>query len=337
MTGAFRIAAALAALVFTLGAAAPQAYRPPEHRAPPPLFANASETEVALRADSGMQIERNRSPAEELADTRKLTAALAAIAPQRRGTVDAYVIAIALDSDPVFGREARVAGDVLKRRFDADGRTIVLAGSNGTAPSDLPRGTPGSLALALARIAEVMDKGEDVVVLYSTSHGAPWGLFYHDGDAGYGAISPYRLWSMLNELGIQNRLLMLSACYSGIFVPLLQSDTTAIVTAASAQKPSFGCMAENDWTFFGDALINRALRKPQPLAAAAAEAQSLIAGWESGARLDPSQPQVNIGSGVARWLGPLEARMPRAATQPVGRPSIESLQRLIEAQRRGGG
>lgn len=336
MWGGIRIAAALAiAAIASTGAATPQQWQVPQHRAPPPLFAGGSETEIALRADSGMQIERNRSPAEELADSRKLTAALAALAPQRRGTVDAYVVAIGLDSDPVFGRETRVAGDVLRRRYDAAGRTIVLAGTNGSSPSELPRGSPASLALALARIAEVMDKREDVLVLYSTSHGAPWGLFYHDGDSGYGAISPFRLWTMLNDLGIQNRLLMLSACYSGIFVPLLQSDSTAILTAASAQKPSFGCLAENDWTFFGDALINRALRKPQPLAAVAAEAQTLVAGWEGQARLDPSQPQVSIGRDVARWLTPLEARMPRTATAPVGRPSIDSLNRIVEAQRKG--
>ena len=166
-----------------------------------------------------MQIERNRLAAEELDEHRKLDRALRALAPQRAGIVDAYVVSIALDSDPVFGREARVAGDVLQRRYGAAGRTIVLAGSDGSAPSGLPRGSPGTLAIALARIAELIDKGEDVVVLYTTSHGAPFGLFYNDGDSGYGAVSPNRLKAMLDGLGLGNRLLILSACYSGIFVP----------------------------------------------------------------------------------------------------------------------
>jgi len=60
-------------------------------------------------------------------------------------------VSIALDSDPVFGREARVAGDVLRRRYGALGRTIVLAGSDGNAPSELPRGSPETLAIVLAR------------------------------------------------------------------------------------------------------------------------------------------------------------------------------------------
>ena len=50
----------------------------------------------------------------------------------------------------------------------------------------------------------------------------------------------------------------------------------------------------------------------------------LIAGWEAQVRVQPSQPQVSIGAGAARWLGALERRMPRAATQPVGRPAVET-------------
>jgi hypothetical protein len=237
--------------------------------------------------------------------------------------VDAYVVAIGLDSDEVFGREAREAGKVLSRRFDAAGRTLVLAGSDGRGGAALPTGSLHSLSLALARVAELMDEKEDVLVLFSTSHGIPTGLTYHDGDEGYGVLTPARLAALLQGLGLRNRLLILSACFSGVFVPAVWSDTTALVTAASAGRTSFGCAADNDWTFFGDALINRALRKPQPLAAASEEALRLIAGWEAGKNYDASYPQVSIGSRVGAWLGPLEARMPKAATQPVGRPAAQ--------------
>jgi hypothetical protein len=330
MRAGLRLIAALAlvlpAAATTQPPAAAPAYQPPRHSTgtPPPFFVAPSQADLFARADAGMEIQRNRSAAEELEEHRKLDRALHALAPQRAGIVDAYVISIALDSDPVFGREARVAGDVLQRRYDAARRTIVLAGSDGSAPSALPRGSPGTLAIALARIAELMDRNEDVVVLYTTSHGAPFGLFYNDGDSGSGAVSPNRLKAMLDGLGLRNRLLILSACYSGIFVPALQTDTTAILTAASHDRTSFGCRAENDWTFFGDAMINQALRKAQPLAAAFAEANGLVGGWETRFQVRPSQPQVSIGAGTARWLAPLEARMPRTATQPVGRPAIDT-------------
>jgi len=322
MLAKLRTIAALALLLPAV-AATPQAYQPPRHTMPPPLLGKASPQEIAAFADGGTQIERSRAPADELAEHRRLDRALRALQPQRAGTVDAYVISIALDSDPVFGREARVAGDVLQRRYDARGRTIVLAGSDGGAPSALPRGTPTTMAMALARIAELMDGNEDAVILYTTGHGVPVGLYYNDGDSGYGAISPNRMAAMLDGLGLRNRLLILSACYSGVFVPRLQSESSAIVTAAAHDRSSFGCLAENDWTFFGDAMINHALRKPQPLAAAFAEANGLISAWEAQFPVRPSAPQVSIGSGAARWLGPLERRLP-LATQPTGRPAVET-------------
>lgn len=323
-------AIAALALILPAAAATPQGYQPPRHTRQPAELVAGSPFEIVQRADAGTQIERDRAPAAELAEHRKLDRALRALAPQRAGVVDAYVVAIALDSDPVFGREARAAGEVLRRRYGAIGRTIVLAGSDGAAPSALPRGTPGTLAIALARIAELMSKSEDALILYATSHGAPFGLYYNDGDNGYGAISPNRLAAMLDQLGLRNRLLILNACHAGVFVPRLQSETSAIVAAASFDRTSFGCVAENDWTFFGDAMVNHALRTPQPLAAAFAQANNLVAGWEAQFQVRPSRPQLFIGTGTAGWLGALERRIPAAPTQPVGRPAIESSRAAIQ-------
>ncbi|HEX8301250.1 C13 family peptidase [Sphingomonas sp.] len=274
---------------------------------------------------SGPELQRGRTAKWMLEDNRRLTKALAALASQRKSVVDAYVVAVALDSDPVFGREAREAGKVLGRRYDAVGRTLVLGGSDGKGPSTLPNGSLTSLTLGLARVAELMDKEQDVLVLYTTSHGAKVGIAYHDGNQGYGILAPERLAGLLDELGIKNRVLILSACYSGIFVPALSSDTTALFTAASSDRPSFGCLAENDWTFFGDAMINRGLRKAQTLDKASEEARALIGEWEGSARLQPSNPQVSIGAKVSTWLAPLEARMPKTATEPVGRPATDAL------------
>lgn len=320
----------VAILALLPASAAPQQpYAPPQHTAPPPPgMARSTEFEIVQQADGGTQIERDRPATHALAEHRRLARALATLAPQRKGVVDAYVLSVALDSDPVFGREAREAGKVLARRYDAAGRTITLGGSDGSAPSPLPMGSPQNIEAALARIAEAMDPAEDVLVLYTTSHGAPFGVVYNDGDEGYGAISPARLARLLDALRIHRRLLIVSACYSGVFVPVLSGPQTAIFSAAASDRSSFGCMAENDWTFFGDALINRALRKPQPLSAAASEAVGLIGQWERQGNLKPSLPQQSIGVEVAAWLAPLEARMPKAATAPVGRPSIDSLKEL---------
>ncbi|MBX3593234.1 C13 family peptidase [Sphingomonas sp.] len=318
----------LAAILALLPAASAQqaSYTPPQHTAPPPPgVARSSGYEIAQQADGGTQIERDRPVRYALEEHRRLDRALATLAPQRKGVVDAYVLSVALDSDPVFGREAREAGKVLARRYDAVGRTLIFGGSDGSTPSALPMGSPANIEAALARIAEVMDPEQDVLVLYTTSHGAPFGIVYNDGDEGWGAISPTRLARILSDLGIQRRLLIISACYSGVFVPVLSGAQSAIFSAAASDRSSFGCVSENDWTFFGDAAINHALRKPQPLGAAMTEATALIGQWEKQGNLKPSLPQQSVGVEVQKWLAPLEARMPGTATQPVGRPSIDSL------------
>ncbi len=315
---------AVLASALAFGPATARPSDPPKHTSAwPALGSGSNPAEIGASLDLGPNLERGRSARTELAEHRRLTGALAGLAPQRPGLVDAYVLAIGLDSDAVFGREAREAGQVLSRRFDAAGRTLVLAGSDGRGGAALPMGSLHSLSIALARFAEVMDESEDVLILYSTSHGIPAGLTYHDGDEGYGLLTPVRLASLLQELGFRNRLLILSACFSGTFVPALWSDTTAVITAASATRSSFGCAPDNDWTFFGDAMINRALRKPQPLAAASAEALRLVGEWEAAKKFEASYPQVAIGSRVDSWLRPLEARMPKTATAPVGKPAAQ--------------
>ena len=319
-----RIVEAIAILSLAVSCAAHAQYTPPHHtQQPPPL--GISNEDVTVQANNGIEIERARSPQWELAEHRRLDRALAKLTPQRKGVVDAYVVVVGLDSDAVFGREAREAARVLERRYDAVGHTIVLAGSDGRAPSDLPRGSPGNIATALARIAELMDKKEDVLVLYTTSHGGPLGIIYNDGDQGFGAISPVRLAGMLDSLGLARRLVMISACYSGVFIPALASDDSVVITAASSDRTSFGCQADSDWTFFGDALINNALRKPQGIAAADVEAAVLISSWERKGSLLPSQPQIAIGPRAERWLNVLDARVPKLATQPVGRPAVTLL------------
>ena len=281
------------------------------------LFASAAAPQPAppVAAPSAADLAR---------DEQRLESALRQLAPQRRGVVDAYVLTIALDSDAVFGREARVAADVLSRRYDAGGRTITLAGPIGDEAGELAHGSPASLTRAMARISELMDEQEDVFVLYSSSHGSRLGLSYRQNGQELDTITPKQMRALLDRHGIQNRLLILSACYSGIFIPGLQSANSVIVTAASRERTSFGCMADNDWTFFGDAMINHALRKPQSLGAAYSEATGLVSQWERRFEVVPSQPQIFLGASSTRWLNALERRMPSSATRPVGRPAVET-------------
>jgi hypothetical protein len=315
----------VSALLLSVAASAQtRASRPPSKAAP---AADQGDDEFAQYAAQGFQFEHARSPEWQLAEHRRLDRALAAVQPQRKGVVDAYVLVAGLDSDAVFGREAREAAKVLSRRYDATGHTILLAGPDGKGADTLARGSPDNIAAALARIAEVMDKREDVLVLYTTSHGADYGIVYQDGDAGVGTIAPVRLAAMLDGLGIKRRLVIVSACYAGVFVPKLAAPDGVVMTAAAADRSSFGCEADSDWTFFGDALVNHALRKDQPFAAAAKEAIATIARWERQGKLRASNPQLAIGARAAKWLAVLDDAVPKTASQPVGRPATSLFKR----------
>lgn len=277
---------------------------------------------VLAQSDASSVIEQGRPPSWHIGQHRKLASALGGLKPQRPGIVDAYVLSIGLDSDPVFGREAAEAARVLSRRYDAEGRTVLLSAGTGAKSVSAPNGSPQNLAVMLAGIAERMDPKEDVLILFATAHGgADNGLAYRDDGFGSGMVGPKRMADMLDGLGVRRRMVIVSACYSGIFVEPLANDHSVIVTAASATTTSFGCLATNDWTYFGDALINTALRKPVALDAAVKEAFDLIAGWEAKDTLFPSQPQVSVGAKAKAWLDPLESRMPKTASAKTGKPS----------------
>lgn len=323
MRSNFRFRLTLPLVALACVSAPSSSYTPPKHTQSPPLFDKMNPGELAIEGQRGTTVERARSARWQLAESRRLSAALARVGPGRKGVVDAFVLSVGLDSDPVFGREAREAGRVLSRRYAAPTRTIVLAGSDGNADSMLPNGSPANIAAALARMAEMMGP-EDVLVLYMTAHGAQFGIVYNDGNEGFGVLGPAKLAAILAELNIKNRLLLISACYSGVFVGPLVTPSTAILTAASTDRTSFGCKADNDWTFFGDAVINHALRKPVGFAQAGNEAIAMIGGWEQGGKLIPSLPQSYIGSDATRWLATLERTLP-PVTPSVGKPATDAL------------
>jgi len=269
------------------------------------------------------QAQQAQIAAVSTSDEERFAKALQALQPQRPGVVDAYVVVAALDTDPVFGREAREAARVLASRFDAKGRTLVLATDEGSDLADAS-GSPQHLAGAIRRQAELMDKDEDVLVLYTTSHGSPHqGLNYRDPARGAATIAPEQLARLLNEAGAKNRLIILQACYAGQFIPSLAGPRTIVATAAAAMNSSFGCSAGNDWTFFGYALIDLAMRQPDTFVRQFRRAYVNILGWEKKLGFHPSNPQISVGSETAGWMAALDSRAPKTPSAPVGKPPSE--------------
>jgi hypothetical protein len=266
-------------------------------------------------------------PPDEAARQVELMAkALAQLAPQRPGVVDTYVLSAAFWNDPVFEAEAREAAAVLAARYDAADRTILLSAGRGPgAARNYPAASPNNFQAALGKIGATIDPNEDLVVVFVTSHGGQDGaVAIRELERMEGALRPMQLRNALQQANIRNKLVIVSACFSGHFIPPFLSDPGAMVlTAAAADKTSFGCEPSRDWTYFGDALFNHALRGGAGLFDAFNEATTLIAGWEGDLRTKwealspaqkgrspeplPSNPQYNLGESVGPVVAKAEA------------------------------
>lgn len=246
------------------------------------------------------------SPAEAAAQAKLMGDALEALAPQRPGELDVYMITAALWGDPVFEREATQAEEILRPHLGAEGRSIVLTagGGAGLGPRRYPAATPNNIAAAIGRVGALIDANEDLVVLFITSHGGPDGTAaMREHSRMIGGLRPTHLSSMLSQANIRNRVVIVSACFSGQFIGPLANENTIVLTAAAHDRSSFGCVPENEWTFFGDALFNHALRSGANLLDGFDAAKRTIERWERERNVGPpSSPQRYVGPRAAEML-----------------------------------
>lgn len=228
---------------------------------------------------------------------KRLSKAVRHLKPQRKGVTDTYVISIALWNDPVFVSEAHQAASILSQRYDADGRTLILTVGSGEALPDGLLAGPETIETALKGVGKIIDPKEDLVVVFVTSHGVDTGEvgLMRRGEETVGAMTPQWLKNQIEDAGIPTRFVIVSACFSGSFVPQFDDMDSAVFTAASADRSSFGCNPERDWTFFGDALFNFQFRGGGDFETAQSSATLLIHAWEMREDVDASQPQRHVG------------------------------------------
>lgn len=292
------------------GAAAPSSPQPNRQSAPPAHVAPGMAS-FSPRQPGGMPpfaaLQITWTPQQSLVQHRLLTTALQGVQPQRPGKVDVYVLAVGMWGDNVFESEAAGAADVLSRKYGAQGRTIVLSNGGGPVANRFPAATPAFFTAALARLGEVMDKEEDLLILFLTSHGNPKdGVGFQVQDRLLANMMPEHLRDALLLAGMKNRVVIVSACFSGVFIGPLTDDRTIVVTAAIADRTSFGCQPERDWTYFGDAFINQSLRSGLGLLPAFEQAKTTISKWEARDNLPASSPQIYAGSRARALLETLE-------------------------------
>jgi Peptidase C13 family len=229
----------------------------------------------------------------------------------------AFVLAVALSVSPVHAVEdARKVGVVSFGLFgdqgvfksEATGAAQVVAGRFETGPIDVQynskRGggaTIEALARSLQLAASRLDAEKDVLFLILTSHGSPDGLAIKAGRLTQ-TLTPSDLAEMLGRTGVRHKVVVISACYSGVFIPRLANPDVMVITAADADHSSFGCMDKAKWTYFGDAFFNVALRHSESLTRAFLDARALVRKRELRERFEPSNPLMAGGANVQPLL-----------------------------------
>lgn len=289
------VAAILTAALLTMSAPV-QAQQQP---APPPAQVPATDP---LLGQFGAIVEVAPPPPEAARLANLLSASLAALQPQRRRHQDVYLVVASLWDDPVFEREAAQAEAILREHLGAQGRSIILS-AGGQGQRQYPAATPTNISATIGHVASLMDPSEDLFVLFITSHGTSDGAAaLQERQRLSASLRPISLSAMLSQANVQNRVIIVSACFSGAFISPLQNPNTIVLAAAAADRTSFGCEPQRDWTYFGDAYFNRALRGGASMLEGFERAKSQISTWETEQRLTPSMPQSSIGANAAAML-----------------------------------
>ena len=182
-------------------------------------------------------------------------------AHSRDGIRELYIIAFGLfGPESVFASEATKAGEILRARLPADAQLLVRFNDKRGGSA-----TSASLAAALRSAGQAMDPNQGHFSGFlDLPRRARMALMLLQVVARE-TLSPRALRAMLNASGARYRVIIISACYSGVFARALADPRTLVITAAAPDRPSFGCEDGATWTYFGDAFFNQALRGSRTL------------------------------------------------------------------------
>ncbi|MEN5046050.1 C13 family peptidase [Pseudomonas koreensis] len=225
-----------------------------------------------------------------LAQGRLLDDALAAV-PASTPAVELYTLTLGGDGkQSVFLRESDYVANMLTTRFGAFGQIRLVNHREHLA--DRPMATRENLRRAAQTLAE-RSGPEDLVFIYLTSHGtAEHELVLDQPRMELADLPADELAAVLAPLKNRDKVIVISSCYSGGFIPALKDERTLIMTASRADRVSFGCSEEANFTYFGDALFAQALNQTDDLEQAFKLAKATVAERELADNFEASEPQI---------------------------------------------
>jgi hypothetical protein len=244
----------------------------------------------------------------------RLTAAIDKLAPRDAAMTNAYFVGFAgYGGQRVFAEEIALASKRIGDRYGAAGRSVRLVNDHRDNDTH-PMANAPALRHSLNAIAKRMNVEEDVLFLSLSSHGSEDATISVSSELGYWRdLSATDLADMLRESGIRWKVVVISACHSGSFIAALRDENSIILTAAAADRSSFGCSDDNDLTYFGEAFYRDALPTAATLREAFETARAAIKRRELSEARIPSNPQGHFGAAIEKKLAAIEGTQPNPA------------------------
>lgn len=258
---------------------------------------------------------------------RLLDQSLAAIPPST-AAIELYSLVLAGDGkQSVFMREADYVTGMLASRFGAIGQVTLANHRDHLA--DRLMASRETLSRSVQTLA-ARSGPEDLVFIYLTSHGtSEHELVLDQPRLQLGDLPADELAAVLAPLNGRDKVVVISACYSGGFIPALKDEKTLVMTASRADRVSFGCSEEADFTYFGDALFAQALNQTDDLQQAFELASRHVAEREIADNYEASQPQIWAPKGVlAHWqrLRQQQAKRALSDAMPLDTTQLDTQQ-----------
>ena len=237
--------------------------------------------------------------------------------PRMPGRPNMYLVGFAGDGDQdTFRNEVEFVERQFSQRFDARGHTLLLINHPDTL-KHTPLASLSNLQTAIDAAAARMNADQDILFLFLTSHGSKeHELFVGLDPLPLDQIRPEDLADLFAGTRIRYRVIVISACYSGGFIDALKNDSTLVITAARADRASFGCNSDSEITDFGRAFFVDGMNHNDSFQDAYEEAKNLIDSWETRNDEEHSYPQLQAGALIQAQLKAWRAGIHLGAPQP---------------------
>ncbi|MEW5687444.1 MAG: C13 family peptidase [Pseudomonadota bacterium] len=135
-------------------------------------------------------------------------------------------------------------------------------------------------------------------LFYLTSHGLPQGAQVDQTILGPGMLA-----NMLDRTcGRRPTVVVISACFSGVFVPTLARPNRMVLTAARPDRTSFGCGQANKYPYFDDCFL-QSMPGAKDFGGLATATRECVRTRELAEKMTPpSEPQLWVGAELRPML-----------------------------------